>query len=141
MINRTTISSAARLWINTPFHPQGRRIGIGVDCLGLIIGVANHLKLKSLQGRDLSCYDTCIYNVGVPCAELMLSTLPMHFIKIDNPEPGAILSCINSSQYGHLGIISSDNTFIHACMLRGKVVEERIPVLTNNSSWRFAQKA
>ncbi len=30
----------ARTWLGTPYHHQGRLKGVGVDCAGLLIGVA-----------------------------------------------------------------------------------------------------
>lgn len=37
------ILAAARAWLDTPFHHQGRLRGVGVDCAGLIVGVAQDL--------------------------------------------------------------------------------------------------
>lgn len=35
-MNRLDIVSQARKWMHTPFVPQGRVLGVGVDCAGLI---------------------------------------------------------------------------------------------------------
>jgi cell wall-associated NlpC family hydrolase len=39
------IVAVARGWIGTPFHHQGRLKGVGVDCVGLVIGVAKELHI------------------------------------------------------------------------------------------------
>ena len=36
---RTDVVAAAREWLGTPFHHQARLRGVGVDCVGLVIGV------------------------------------------------------------------------------------------------------
>lgn len=39
MTTRDKIVAAARGWLNTPFHHQGRVKGVGVDCLQLLVAV------------------------------------------------------------------------------------------------------
>lgn len=45
MITGAAIVSAARSWIGTPYRHQHRERGVGVDCAGLVIGVARQLCL------------------------------------------------------------------------------------------------
>lgn len=33
------VEAAVRLWLGTPYRHQGRRRGVGCDCLGLVLGV------------------------------------------------------------------------------------------------------
>lgn len=40
------IISAARGWIDTPFHHQARLKKVGCDCVGLLVGVAHELGLQ-----------------------------------------------------------------------------------------------
>lgn len=42
---RAEVVAAARGWIGTPFHHQGRMRGVGVDCAGLVICVGHQLGL------------------------------------------------------------------------------------------------
>lgn len=58
---RQTIIAEARSWIGTPFRHQGRRKGQGVDCLGLLAGVAAALALKGRDGRPLASRDSLAY--------------------------------------------------------------------------------
>jgi NlpC/P60 family putative phage cell wall peptidase len=45
MLTRHDVVAEARSWIGTPYRHQGRLKGVGVDCLGLIVGVARALGL------------------------------------------------------------------------------------------------
>ncbi|MDJ1305823.1 MAG: hypothetical protein MRQ09_06330 [Candidatus Midichloria sp.] len=49
MITRNQIISEAKSWLHTPFHPQARIKSVGCDCIGLIIGVAQKLKIGDLS--------------------------------------------------------------------------------------------
>ncbi len=42
-MNRETVVAQAREWLGTPYHHQARLRGVGVDCAGLVIGVAREL--------------------------------------------------------------------------------------------------
>ena len=55
------ICQQARTWLGTPFKHQGRVKGVGVDCLGLLIGVAQELDLRDAQGRKLAAFDALDY--------------------------------------------------------------------------------
>lgn len=46
------IIEIARSWIGTRFHHQGRTKGVGVDCIGLIVGVAKELGLEVEDRTD-----------------------------------------------------------------------------------------
>jgi cell wall-associated NlpC family hydrolase len=43
VIERSAIVTAARSWLGTPYRHQHRERGVGVDCAGLVIGVARQL--------------------------------------------------------------------------------------------------
>lgn len=36
---RAAIIAAARRWLGTPYRHQGARLGVGADCLGVVLGV------------------------------------------------------------------------------------------------------
>lgn len=53
------ICAAATLWLGTPYRHQGRKRGIGCDCLGLVIGLVAELsgtipKDPGPYGRDIT---------------------------------------------------------------------------------------
>lgn len=60
------IVAAARGWLGTRFHHQGRlkKSGNhkgGVDCLGLLVGIASELNLRDSSGKPLTLYDETSY--------------------------------------------------------------------------------
>jgi cell wall-associated NlpC family hydrolase len=54
MISRSAIIGEARSYLQTPFHHMGRRKGVGVDCIGLVHGVAETLDVQ--PRGDLAWY-------------------------------------------------------------------------------------
>ena len=136
-ITPETIKTTARKYIGTPFHQQGRIIGVGIDCIGLIISVANDLNISSKNGNSITSYDTHIYNVEKPNASLLISTLDKHFIQKDGkPSDGDIIAFIRPDMHVHIGIATGEDKFIHSCMIRGSVIEERI-INNNYKLWKF----
>jgi NlpC/P60 family putative phage cell wall peptidase len=49
---RGEIVAAARRWLGTPYHHQGRLKGVGCDCLGLIASVGQELGLTTFDSTD-----------------------------------------------------------------------------------------
>lgn len=83
MTSRSDIVAEARGYIGTAFRHQGRIKGIGVDCIGLVIGIANAL--------GLSDYDITDYPVS-PNSTMMAAKLREHLDEIAFKEllPGDI---------------------------------------------------
>lgn len=107
------IITEARTWIGTPFHHQGRVKGAGVDCIGLVIGVAHAL--------GLSDFDSTNYG-RIPNPLVMGRGLRDNMIKVDTIEPGCVLWFAFQSAPMHVGIVT-DTGLIHAYSLAGKVIE------------------
>ena len=76
------IVKTAREWVNTPFHHQGRVKGDGVDCAGLIIGVAHELKLSDF---DYTSYGR------EPSKNMLTRLLDEHCERKKKLKPGCIL--------------------------------------------------
>lgn len=126
------IATAARGWLGTRFHHQGRvkrtpaHAG-GVDCLGLLVGVARELNLHSRQGVPLACCDETHYphqpdslKLQARLAEL-LYTIPASDIA-----PGDILLLAVDGNPQHLAIVSENGHMIHAYAPARAVVEHRL---------------
>lgn len=113
-MNAADIVAAARGWVGTPFHHQGRVKGAGVDCIGLVIGVARELGL--LDGYDYTAYGR-IPNPVVFGRELRANMDP-----VAGPAPGCVLWFAWSRAPQHVGIVS-DTGLIHAFATAGRVVE------------------
>ena len=60
MVQNDIIAAEARKWLGVAFRHQGRSRH-GVDCLGLLVVVANALNLHDFQGKPLANYDQQSY--------------------------------------------------------------------------------
>ncbi len=120
------IVNAARGWIGTRFHHQGRLKKTdthkgGVDCLGLLIGVARELNLP------LSQYDEVDYP-HYPDTEKLRQKLAgcMQEIKIQDMRMGDVLLLAVDDSPQHLAIVSElagELAIIHAYAPARAVVE------------------
>lgn len=130
------IVSCARSWIGTRFVHQGRLKKTdthpgGVDCLGLLIGVAKELDLRDAQGTLLWQLDQRNYSrtpdIITLHAALYRSLIPQ---KLEEAVAGdiALFHIQNSPQ--HLGMLALSNTgglsVIHAYAQARKVVEHAL---------------
>lgn len=115
MVTGKQIVKQARTWIDTPFKHQGRLKGAGVDCVGLVIGVAHEL--------DISNFDTANYS-RVPNVSMMGKLLTEHLdeIAIDDAKDGDIYWMVVKSFPQHLAI-KSDKGIIHSTSAIGKCIE------------------
>lgn len=132
----TEIVTCAREWIGTRFQHQGRckrdKQGLGgVDCLGLLIGVAAELSLPAKDGSLLAGHDQCFYG-HFPNTAMLEEALDRLMKPVDNIElPGVIGVFRIDNREQHLGIISDydgsgELGIIHAFAPARKVVEHRM---------------
>lgn len=56
-VTRQMVVETARSYEDTPFHHLGRVKGIGVDCVGLVLCIAEDLGLKDVHGVPLLRHD------------------------------------------------------------------------------------
>lgn len=106
----------ARRWIGTPFHHQGRLLGVGVDCAGLVVGVARALGVCD--------YDVAGYG-REPYQGLLQREVEGQLTPIAVPEPGAVLLMRFQTEPQHLGIYTSSDTIVHAYEHVGRCLEHR----------------
>ena len=57
-VTRQMVVAEARSYLGTPFHDQARVKGVGIDCLGLLVGIAKTFKFAD--------YDTTDYHIPNP---------------------------------------------------------------------------
>jgi len=119
-VQRSQVLREARTWIGTPFHHQGRQKAVGVDCVGLTIGVALSLGLidESLAKSLPTDYRQH------PDAKLMKRLLRQHMSPCWPPEPGDWIWVAKIGHLPtHLAMVASDSSVIHADAERKAVVE------------------
>lgn len=134
------VALAARGWLGTRFQHQGRvkktaQHPGGVDCIGLLVGVARELGLRSRNGEPVERLDKTDYPHFSGGGELAtylqryLSTRSDHVIN----EGDVLLFNIKKRQQ-HVGIVCACNgavIFVHAYAQARKVVETEL-----RGAWR-----
>lgn len=128
MSNTTTrpqIVAAARGWLNTPFHHQARLKGVGVDCIGLVIGVARELALIA-PDFDIAAYPR------VPDGKTLLPMARQYMAEIDRAamQPGDVVVVSFDKEPQHFGVLGEYRhgglSIIHAASDPGRVIETRL---------------
>lgn len=119
MASADDIVRQARTWLNTPYHHQGRLKGVGVDCAGLIIGVAHELQLSDF---DIGGY------TARPDGDSLRQACQaqMQCLAIEALQPGDVLLFQFDAHPGHLGFLSAPDTLLHAYLPRRRVVEHAL---------------
>ncbi len=129
------VVDAARDWIGTRFHHQGRLKKTdahkgGVDCLGLLVGVASELHLKDKAGIPIISHDNVIYT-HAPDVHRLRNTLEAILVSIPHGDmrAGDVILMNIDGQPQHLGIVSNNNSgvgIIHAFAPARAVVEHAL---------------
>ena len=129
------IVECARSWLGTRFHHQGRvkktvAHNGGVDCLGLLVGVANELQLTAPDGSPLAAADDTRYSHLPDTLQLQhrLEAL-LQEIPVEGIFPGCILLLSINDNPQHLAIVSDWKDglgIIHAYAQARKVVEHAL---------------
>ena len=123
----------ARSWLGTKFHHQGRskkntKHKGAVDCIGLLIGIAKELEIKSLNGTAIDQNDCTNYS-KIGSAQKLLRLLDAHLVTIPKGDEniGDIMVFKIAGQPQHVGILSDgiNDSFnlIHCYESSKKVVE------------------
>jgi hypothetical protein len=131
------IIRAARGWIGTPFHHQARVKGVGVDCIGLLVGIARELELTDDKGLPLADYDQPNYS-PLPDGRGLKTAVSLHLLELASAGEaslGDVYLFRFQQDPQHVGILSElpdgAASIIHCYSNTGKVVEHRL-----NDTWR-----
>lgn len=114
--NHNQIVPVARTFINTPYLHHGRKPGVGLDCIGVVILVGHRLKLFN--------YDYLNYSRDADGT--LVQILDRHCEPLSELTEGAIAVFKLSQVPHHVGIISKfrgDWGLIHAYQNTNKVRE------------------
>lgn len=113
------VVQAAMALVNTPYQHQGRKPGIGVDCIGVPVIVAKNLGLGDFDQTNYNKRPdgTLLNKIGKVCHRIRL-------------QKGALVVFRISQQAQHCAIIYDHPTggygIIHAWDIAGKVVKHRL---------------
>ena len=128
MIALLDVVAEARSWINSPYHHQARLRGVGVDCIGLVIGVGRALSLCA-PDFDFTGYGR------TPDGKTMLSECDRFMTRIQRDEirPGNVIVLRFERDPQHMAIVADylhgGLSMIHALGTvdgKGKVIEQRL---------------
>ena len=116
MTTPSDILAEARTWAGTPFRHQGRCKGVGVDCLGLVVGVARALGLSAADGAGYP---------RQPDGAALLAGLEEAYVPLGlgRQRPGDILVFRIRSTPQHLALLTEPGGMIHVHAAVGRVVE------------------
>ena len=98
------IVRVAKTYIGTPFHHLGRIKNIGIDCIGIVLGIAKELSIPLIIHPDFERYGRRTRNLS------LLQYMDEQFVKIDRREVGSIaVSWHNriTKEPSHVGIVTS----------------------------------
>ena len=138
MTSADTIIDTARSYLGTRFRHQGRTRAEGLDCLGLLLAIAQDIGV-TWQADIGAMHEDRGYS-HMPCTtelrrglELSLIAKPTEAMQITD----IVLLCVQGRAQ-HLGILaryadSDDRSLIHAYAPARKVVEHRL-----DDAWRQA---
>ena len=124
-ISRQEVVSSARSWLDTPFHHQGRCKGVGVDCIGLVLGVARELALVP-PDFEITGYARNPDGVSLMAhAERHMQPLP--FAQMQAGDVVVVRFDRDPQHFGVLGnYLHGGLSIIHAAGAVGRVIETRL---------------
>lgn len=126
MTTRAAIVAEARSWVGTRYQHQGRLKGIGVDCVGLIGGVA--IAAGVAEGAQWA-QDRALAGYGrIPDPKVLLGGCERYLDRIERWQVGDVLVLSVTRDPCHFAIVSAlDPPYIvHAYARSRKVVEARL---------------
>lgn len=104
MITGEDVIRVARTYIGTPFHHLGRVKKHGIDCVGIILGVAKELEIPLVIHPDFERYGRRTKNLS------LLEYMDEQFVKIEQRKVGSIAVSWydqRTKEPSHLGIMTS----------------------------------
>ena len=120
------IIARAREWIGTPYQHQGAARGAGCDCLGLIRGIYAELsgEWPNVPAYTPDWAEKSARETLRDAARAYLLEVP-----ISRTQPGDVLGFRMSAQspVKHVGILASEQTFIHAYSGRSVTESALVP--------------
>jgi cell wall-associated NlpC family hydrolase len=109
---------AARSALGTPFKHQGRIVGVGLDCAGLLAYVCSKLNQPVIEQTGYA------RRPSNGLLEIALDIQPILFRVLDIPQPGdfVLMKFETDKAPSHLGIVVG-KTLIHSWAVARKVCE------------------
>jgi NlpC/P60 family putative phage cell wall peptidase len=122
MTSRSAIVAEARRWLGTRWQHQGRTLGHGVDCIGLVLEVARACGLTDLSISEYARRG----GGGLLHAGLIEHMQP---VGLESIQPADVLLMRFDGQPQHVALVTDHPAglgVIHAYLQARKVVEHRL---------------
>lgn len=116
---REEVCKVALSYLDTPFHHQGRKKAVGLDCAGFIVELAKECKLYKDKVIDLKNYSAS--PDGKTLREALLKGTAKEKLFTDIKIGDIILMRFLQNPQ-HLALYMPDNKIIHAYSTAGKVI-------------------
>lgn len=140
-ISRDDIVAEARSWIGTRYRHQGRRKGVGVDCIGLVGGVALACGVRNaaewMRDADMHNY------ARTPDPAMLRRSVTTYLDPVGTGRalPGDVLLFALDHQPRHFALLVAPGRVVHAYALLAarRVVEQSLPIARAQliSAYRF----
>lgn len=124
---RSEISAAAFAMVGTPFHPQARMPGVGLDCIGVVVCVARQL---GIPHSDLTAYPMRPNGMLQPLLDAQLVRVKRE------PQEGDVLLMSFDGEPHHVAVMVDGNRIVHAYSTVRKCV-----VQSYTDHWRAKVRA
>lgn len=127
---RRAAVAAARAAVGTPFRPQGRAPGLGLDCIGVV--------LLAAQGADVLLPPLPAYAMSGDHGDTLIEALmALGCRPVPAARPGDLIVAEPAPGRRHLAV-ASESGIIHAHAGLGRVVEGPLPTdWTLIGAWRL----
>lgn len=122
---QTKIVAAARACLDTPYHHQARKPGVGLDCVGLVVCVGRTVGALN-AGFDVRGYSR------VPDGFSLVHHLGEQLNPVDRADmqPGDVVCVAFDGYPQHIGVLGDyvhgGLSIIHAASAAGRVIETRL---------------
>ncbi len=128
VMQHDNIATQARIWVGVPYLHQGRA-RTGIDCLGLLIKVAEALALRGRDGQLLTLADRLDYSIW-PDVKAFQSALEQTLEPVTTLKSGLVALFSLCGRAQHVGLLADypqgGISLIHAYAPLRCVVEHRL---------------
>jgi NlpC/P60 family putative phage cell wall peptidase len=122
MATRQDIITESLTWLNTPWHHRACVKGIGVDCVHLLLGIAQALHLVEPAWQAPMYSQSFHFHVEHALVQATLEALGATPVPLSTRQPGDILLFHFGLSCAHAAILLPDNRMIHAVKDQGRVL-------------------
>lgn len=110
--------ATARRCLGTPFCHQGRVVGVGLDCIGLVV--------VCYRSAGFTVSDTLGYGRRPDGVSLCAALVAHGGSLVEDVQPGDVLVFRYDGQPQHVGLATDATHMIHSFALARRVVETRL---------------